>query len=396
MTQVRSIIRAMSRDVPFSTLQLRALIYGLAGLQIVQGFLHPANDFVKSYWLISYREGFVRRGLSGQLLGLMVGEPTRTSTVVAGYIVAVASIVPVLLLIELLLRQRTSDTACVALMLAASPFILDQLASHRRPDQLGFAVLTLTAIALGRRSSRAVFVLGVAGFGFAMVCLIHEGTALYYVPFALAMVVAARFRSDGYLSTMRSVLLVGIPSAIVCIVLLARPAPAGTAERLRAHSAFPVFGDTMFDYLDDGASNSLLGIRQYSATSIIMMVIIGVGLIVLHMLVLRRRHIDELFVFLRRETPKLLSGTAIGAIAIGYTLTFALGVDWTRWFCIFGACWLICTAALNLQPVSQRPQQRTTLPIWLVVLFVYLALLVPLSESLGTRQAAFYPFHLLG
>ena len=106
-TTGNAITRLLGREVTFSPVQLRVISYSLAALQIAQGLSHPANDFVKSYWLIDYHEGFLRRGLAGQALDVVVGEPTRTATVLAGYVVAAISIIPVLVVLELLIRRRT-------------------------------------------------------------------------------------------------------------------------------------------------------------------------------------------------------------------------------------------------------------------------------------------------
>lgn len=397
-TTGNAITRLLGREVTFSPVQLRVISYSLAALQIAQGLSHPANDFVKSYWLIDYHEGFLRRGLAGQALDVVVGEPTRTATVLAGYVVAAISIIPVLVVLELLIRRRTQACSFLALLIAASPFIFDQLSYHRRPDQLGFALLVITVLGITRTRSRSLIVLGGAGLAFAVLCLIHEGVALYYLPFAIAVALVARTTAPEPPAAGTLLALLSLPSVIVCGILLTRTPKPGTAQRLRAHSAVTVNGDTMFDYIDSHASQSVLQIRETSATAIAMMVIMGVALLALHIVLVRWRCGTELFVALRRDTGAGIQAVAFTALGLGYLATFVLGIDWMRWFCIFGACWLVCTAALAL---AAAPLERNgvagafRLPLWTLVLLAYLALLQPLSEVLGTKQGALYPFHLL-
>ncbi|MCX8553834.1 hypothetical protein OS121_01790 [Mycolicibacterium mucogenicum] len=392
-----AIARLCGRPVSMSPLLLRAVVYGLAAVQIAQGLRHPANDFVKSYWLIDYHEGFLRRGLAGQTLDLVVGQPTRTATVVAGYAVAAVSIGAVLLVIELLIRKRTQACALLALLIAASPFVLDQLAYHRRPDQLGFTLLVVTVFGITRAEKRPLLFLAAAGSGFAILCLVHEGVALYYLPFAMAVTVLARADISVRPRALTSLLTLCLPSVIVCAFLLTRTPKPGTAQRLRSHSAFTVDGDTMFDYIDKHASQSVLEIRDTSATAIAVMVVMGVALLALHFALVRWRCGTELFIALRRTTNSRAQTLACGALGLGYLATFMLGIDWMRWFCIFGACWLVCTAALALAGPSDKRADNAglTLPLWTLILLAYLALLQPLSEVLGTKQGAFYPFDLL-
>lgn len=383
--------RWLTREVAINDLQLRLTVYSLALIQIIQGFAYPANEFIKSYWFITYEAGFIRRGLAGNVLQLLADRPTLTDSAIAGYVVAALSLVPVLLLVELLVRQRSTPSRFMALLVVASPFVLDQLAFQRRPDQLGFAVLTILAIALVRRSANSIVLTALAGASFAVICLVHEGVALYYVPFAVTIAWAAIPQMTKSLAA----LLLAAPSAVVCAFVLTLQPTAAAADALRARNPFPADADTMFDFLDDDAADSVLGIRDYSTTAIIAMVTLGVALIALHIYLARSQSVTGVFTQLRTRTSPIVTGVATAGVALGFAATFTLGVDWTRWFNIFGACWMITTAVLVLQDSRSKNTSEFRLPAWTIAVLAYLAILTPLAESLGTKQALFYPFQLV-
>ena len=377
------------RPVPLGYGTLRLFIYGIVLVQLAQGFLAGTRDFVKSYWLVDYSEGFTRRGLAGQLLQFVSGPPSELATIVAGFVVAGLSIAPALILIELLLRERTKAASVVALVLAGSPFVIDQLAYHRRPDMLGFAVLVLTLIAMGWTRARPLLVACCAGGGFAIATLVHEGVALYYLPFAVAAALVMR----RWASPFSMITALCVPAGIVCAaVLMSKPAP-GAAQRLRDRASFPLEGRTMFDYVESSAADSLLVIRQYSMHSVVLMVLLGVFLLAVHALVLRSQGIPDFFGELQAGLPRKLAIGAIALIGIGYVITFMIGLDWMRWFCIFGASWLACTAALSARgarAARSGAADPITMPAWLLLVVVYAALLAPLNESLGSKQALLY------
>lgn len=112
-------------------------------LQIAQTFNLYASPAQKSYWLISYRYGFVRRGLAGEIVRAIPVSQTSWLLHAAVLIVALAPAALLGVLVVRLLRRGDSRALAMALLLAASPFTFEALLHYKRPDQLGLVCLLL-------------------------------------------------------------------------------------------------------------------------------------------------------------------------------------------------------------------------------------------------------------
>ncbi len=170
---------------------VRVLAYALLAFQVLQAnrarrFLSP---YMQSYWVVTYRHGFVRRGLTGELLRPL-GAANTSQIANAAWMVAIVTVVAVIILMELLFRRRTPQSCALGVLLACSPFVIGYAVYQRRPDLLGIPLLVIFGIALlhtRRRISMASLCVAV-GVLLGVVVLVHEAVALYALPWALVMI----------------------------------------------------------------------------------------------------------------------------------------------------------------------------------------------------------------
>ena len=138
---------SLLRPTPWRNAYVRAAVYVLLAIQIGQTALLLPTDFVKSYWLVNYDHGFVRRGLAGELTELIPAAGIELKVTISAAAVAAIAVAMVICLIETLLCRRTTASAALALLIAASPFVVDQMLFHRRPDQIGLVLVIATGYA---------------------------------------------------------------------------------------------------------------------------------------------------------------------------------------------------------------------------------------------------------
>jgi hypothetical protein len=380
----------LQREITFTAPTMRIIVCCVAVAQIAKGLSHEVNDFVKSYWLVDYSAGFVRRGLAGEILrsitGANVGEP---DTVAAGYVIAAVTAVAVLLLLLRVMRRGGPHWAFLALLLAGSPFVLDQLTYHRRPDQLGFLLLC-GAVLSGDWILRHELRPAILGMGFGVLCFVHEGIALYYLPFTAAYLIAIRRAA-----TWRLYAAMYLPSIISSIVILADKPGVNTVRDLRSRASFPLSGPTVFDYLSRTAGGSFLDVREHKPIAIAVMISLGAGLLVAHFFLLRAQGQPGFFTLLRTRVEAPGARAAVAMIMLGYLLTFCIGKDWTRWFCTYGACWLICTTGLASRETHTQGASSPRLRLWTLLALLYLAALPALNEAPDFRGALLAPLYVL-
>ncbi len=435
---------------------VRLLAFGLVAFQVVQGSYAAranANDpFVESYYLITYRHGFVRHGLLGEVLRL-VGAPTTDSTgKFASFVVAGVMDVAHVVAIELLIRQRSTASAAMAVLLAASPFCIDFALVDRRPDLMAIALLVVLGLVVTRVRSHQVAWLAAVGVGFGAMVLVHEDVALIELPWAVVLVAVATLGRTGRMFggpgdgradpadcraavrlTARLVALGAAPFLAALAVLLSGVPSPGQVTRLRADVVgFSYKGQTEFDYLRQTLSQSfhLVG----SMPRFVQRDTMAVGLVLVAL---------QVIWVVRWVTPGVWEpftqagnravGAFVAVIVSGATvLLFATGFDWLRWFCDCGASWLVVQAfaVLVLVPsprdagagrraVRQRLRsgeratrselailssgagdggsgrgdprgQRIPLPAWLPAAAVYLAAMPPLAAV--ATGGPFHPF----
>jgi hypothetical protein len=384
-------------------------VYVLAAFEVVHAFLYETHLplFSESYWYVNYRYGFIRRGLVGQALSLVFGRNPSTavvSVVAAG--ISVVAITSIFLTVVLLLRRRTARSAALALLIVSSPFSISYLVIQRRPDELAIPVMVGLGIGLLRLSGRlrSAFC-GLIGLLFGALVLVHEGILLYYLPWALAMIAlvlsrqakrAGTFPSREIVRLMSMVLgptalatagvfLFGTPSTTV-VNRLKGDALAGP---LRSQATIIRNGEpTMFGFLGNSLHDSVRLVLHIPISFAIGSVLLGTALFVLHGLWLRNW--SDHRIFDARVVPSRILSFCRGAVIVGALITFAIGIDWMRWFAAIGCGWLIASAfgLLADEGDAGAPSTaRVPLPRLLPILAIYLAVLPPLYTFEPLRVA---------
>lgn len=194
------------------------------------------NDFAEAHWLLDYRFGFVKRGLSGQLLSSTLGlagtEPT------AAIISAVAAALLAALSIALLwtasqvVRASARPGAAVLASLAflSSPFVV--MSAHVIGYLDGVLILlTLAAVALTLRGR-----LWTAAIVQAIAVLVHESAVLVGFPvLCLAWWVTASPNGDRRELLKRALPLLVPLIAFAALAMSARALPPDFEDRYSQH-----------------------------------------------------------------------------------------------------------------------------------------------------------------
>ena len=145
-----------------------ALALGIA-IQVAQRLLlsgYAISEYGRSLWFVTYEQGFVRRGLAGELLRSVLGHAPSLPTVdLVQNVIAFVTIAVVAALVVVLCRRRTVAGYGMAAVLVVSPFVFDSIGGQRRPDLVGFVLLAAVAIWCATRRVHAVVLGIVAGAG---------------------------------------------------------------------------------------------------------------------------------------------------------------------------------------------------------------------------------------
>ena len=154
-TEGDSRIRGSARPARLELAVRIALAVGIA-YQVAQRFTYTGygmSEYGRSLWYVTYRHGFVRRGLAGEALRTIVGDrPTIATVDLVQNIVAVVTFVAMSGLVVLLCHRRTLVAYASAAALVVSPFAFDSVGGQRRPDLLAFLVLVVIGLWAGTRS----------------------------------------------------------------------------------------------------------------------------------------------------------------------------------------------------------------------------------------------------
>lgn len=337
-------------------LATRVAVGVLLVAQVLHGVRPGASQFERSYWLVTYEHGFVRRGLGGEVLRRLTAGPDETAL---GIAVHLTSWLPAVLLVVLcvrLLAQNDRTAHLLALLLAASPVALLSVLDKHRPDQVGLALLAALVLARGRRWAGVVvsLLLGLA-------VLVHEGSLVMFGVFALPALVARGERSEWVRGTAffvpagvaaLAVLVAGRASESQVTGLMEAPRTTALLEQPRNPDL------SILPYLGDSLRDSLGHIAGLPAEKVTIMLVWGALVAGLHVALLACARV--------RVGAHLPWALAL----MGLLVLHATGVDWQRWV----ASALLATMVV-LAGRAPRATRATWSPIpvpwWLVA--VYLA-----------------------
>jgi len=252
-------------------------LLGIAvAVQLVQGVaaVHTLAPYTRSYWFITYEEGFTRRGLAGELVRLATGSIATVGTLeVLQWLLTVILIVLLGRLVVEAARRNAPTLDLAAIALCVSPFAFDFVVAQRRPDQLGFVVVVVVAYGLALymypRSSLAVAT--VAGLALAVSVGVADSVFLQCTPW-VAVIAVLHAVSERRKSTW-PVALVCLPSAFAAAasVFLGRLDPGAVArlQRIAAvrNSWIRPGSNHVFAFLGDDLRTSLERVQHLALSN---------------------------------------------------------------------------------------------------------------------------------
>lgn len=357
-------------------------------LQIAQSFNLYASPAQKSYWLISYRHGFVRRGLAGEIIRGIPVSSTSWLLHAAALTVALAPAALLGVLVVRLLRRGDSRSLAMALLLAASPFTFESLLHYKRPDQLGLVCLLLVGFVItsARFSARSYWTIGLLGAILAIIVLIHEGAALIYGAFIVPLIVCIPSRIPLSKRWAAAAAFFAAPTiSLLAVLLWGRISPSVLAEILHDPQLTGVLPDaadvrrSVIPFLADSIGDGFSRVVQLGPVVLTCMACFGLALIAVQVWALRLAGV--LTVTAWRSWPKPAAWLWAWLVpAGGAVATFLTGIDWIRWFAEVGCSLLVLwTFALLSRPApSEVPVSRLAIIAFWVV-SIYLVALRPLG-----------------
>jgi hypothetical protein len=152
----------------------------------------PIDVYWMSYYAVDYTFGFVRRGLAGELVGLVPGHYFAAALGLrwlstAIYLCGLALVMGVVLVG----RRRSERRLMVALLIPLLPFGIPFAAYSARPDLFGAAALTVFVVALAFSRARAFALAWCTLYGLviAALTLVHEAIGMQFAMGAVLAIV---------------------------------------------------------------------------------------------------------------------------------------------------------------------------------------------------------------
>ena len=359
-------------------LATRVAVGMLLVIQVLHGVRPSASEFERSYWLVTYEHGFIRRGLGGEALRHLAAGPDETALGIAVHLTSWLPAVLLVLLCVRLLAQTDRTAHLLALLLAASPVALLSVLDKHRPDQVGLALLVALVLARGR--GWAVVVLSLL-LGLAV--LMHEGSLVMFGVFALPVLVARGERSEW----IRGILFF-VPAGVATLAVLvagrandSQVAALLEAPRTTALLQQPGNPDlSILPYLGDSLRDSMGHIAALPAEKVTIMLVWGALVAGLHVALLAHARV-RVGAYLPWVLP-----------LVGLAVLHATGVDWQRWV----ASSLLATMVVlaGRAPSATRAAWRPIpLAWWLVALYLVSRPAAP-SVAWRTGWEGFWTFWL--
>ena len=238
----------------------------------------------------------------------------------------------------------------------------------------------------------------IAGIGaaFAASTFVHEGIALYYLPGATGLLLVGAAKS-GRRIDVPSVLLMAVPgiASAAIVALLGKVTPE---KALQLEESAPLrLEPSLFPYLSEGITDSIAEVGRTPIHIQVEMVGVGVVLVAVHYLWIARLADVHPLRDTRSTRPIWLRTAILAFLGGGIAATFLTGADWMRWFCVFGSVYL-CLAAfseLGNKPSQHNGHEPINLPLWVLPVAAYSALMLPLAEMLSLERVV-HSFFFLG
>lgn len=320
-----------------------------------------------SYYAVDYSQGFVRRGLAGEILGLFPSDLYFTGLVTLRWLVpAIFAIGVAAVAWTVAVRfGRSERRLMLALLIPMLPLGLVHAVVLPTPDLVGEAVLAVFAVVLVsvQRERSAPVVSGGYGLTTAVLTLIHEAIPLLQ---ALGAVLAIVVLTNSSVKIQRlSALLAVVPGVVVAVAVavLRRRDVSPHCARLPHKTVEWAPGQTLggeqayTDYHDwtcrfitvTTRQTPIIGGNPIGWAPLVMSAIAGVIIFTLTVFVIRVISSVPLRVFLQAARERLLWVTIAALLLLP---VFATSADWARWWVAisFDVC------VVYLLYVSQRPE----------------------------------------
>jgi hypothetical protein len=383
-------------------------LLGIAvAVQLVQGVVavHNLAPYTRSYWFITYEEGFTRRGLAGELVRVVTGSIASVTALEAlQWLLTLTLIAGLGWLVVETVRRNTPTLDLAAIALCVSPFVFDFVVAQRRPDQLGFIVVVVYGLVVYRFPRSSLTAAAVAGLALAVSVLVADSVFLQCTPWIV--VIAVFHAASERRSPVWPVALVAVPSAVAAAasVFVGRLDHAAV-DRLQ-HAASLKYSwirpgtNDVFAFLGDDLRTSLERVQHLPISTKVGSVAVCVLLFIVQGMLMCGFRVPRVGVAIRGQsfggTPLVLSvAAAVGALGV----LLALGFDWARWFASFGLMGTVAaTFGLLSRPFGSdrgdggdggggTPKPRLV-PVLLVA--GYLLWLAPILDSLDISGGAHY------
>ena len=370
----------------------------------------PLDVYWMSYYAVDYTFGFVRRGLAGELVGLVPGHYFAASLALrwlatAMYLFGLAAVAAV----ALLGGRGSERRLMLAMLIPLLPFGIPFAAYSARPDLFGAAALAALAVALAFVRSRAVAMGWCAGYGvlIAVLTLVHEAIGLQFALGAVLAIVVL----GGALGTARrsGVLLAVMPGVVTAVVVAAfgRHDVAGRLCSAIPHhpmpnplatiTSFPTLAQYVLgpqqsqtDY-HDWVCRNVMPIYDYGIVDAIRVVAhIGAPGLIASLLFGAAAFAATMYgisgvsgVPLRAFLDELRGSSAW--VAAGLLLivpVFLTGFDWTRWLIIvsFDVAIVFTVFAARRPEIEREPTPKA---VRLFVVLLIVLLLIPIGTVPG-------------
>jgi hypothetical protein len=385
-----------------------ALALGVA-VQVLQRLVFTGtqlSEYGRSLWYVSYEHGFVRRGLAGQVLRMVLGHsPSLRAVDAVQNALATVMLVACVALVVLLCRRRTVVAYGAAMLLVAAPFVFDSVGGQRRPDLVGFLLIAGVGIWVGCGPLRPIALAALAGGGLAITTLVSEVSPLIAGPWlVLTLVAVARSTGCTRRTTAAVMALAALPSVAAIGALGAFGQVSPTTVAALEHEAPDIIRGhgSVFVYLGDTFGGSVARVVE-GPTRVALSIVVGALLVALVAWCGRAAlpYARATFAWIL-PSPGLRRAWWAGTFGAA-ALLFALGLDSLRWISSVGFAALLAVAAIVLltgrspeRPPGSREWHRPvgSYPtvswgsLLTVIVAVYLLLLPPLPNWVRSPTAA--------
>jgi hypothetical protein len=387
------------RRIVYTIVGLLVLLY-MASWVVFASVYVPNLQFF-AYYAVDYSQGFVRRGLGGEILDLFPADLYFTGLLVLRWLVTALFGVGIAAVAwTVAVRFASSERRLMlALLIPMLPLGFVHAVVLPTPDLVGEAALAVFAVVLAssKRDRSLLLASGIYGLATAVLTLIHEAIPfLQALGAVLAIVVlvhsSARIQRRSALFAVAPGLVVALAIALIrrrdvssqCARFPHKDFRFAPGRTLSGEHAHTDYHDWTCRFITVTTRKTpLIGPNQVGWAPLIMSTIAGIVIFTLTMLVIRGISSVPFGRFLQPVKGRL-SWVILAALSL--LPVFATSADWARWWMAIsfdvGVVYLLYASH---QPESNRSATRGT-RLSFAVAIVLLALL-PILAAINSEQS---------